>query len=78
AVVRSILAVFGSGATTRSRPTVARRPAARGPAGSSGRRASDVASASSPGRTGPEAPIDVPAAPLARTPVELDPRVDAV
>ena len=77
AVVRSILAVFGSGSTTRSRPTVDRRPPARGSAGSGGRRASDVTSATSPGRTGPEATIEVPAAALARTRVEFDPRVDA-
>lgn len=77
AVVRSVLAVFGSGTATRSRPTVDRRQAARGTAGASGRRASDAASATSPGRTGPEATIEVPPAALTRTRVEFDPRVDA-
>ena len=76
AVVRSILAAFGSGTATRSRPTIDRRPPARGSAGSTGRRASDLASTTSPGRTGPEATIEVPAAALARTRIEFVPRVD--
>lgn len=71
AVVRGLLSVFGSSTRNPSRTGAGGR---RGD--SSGRSASDV-STTSPGRTGPEATIEVPASVLGRTRIVFDPRVDA-
>lgn len=72
AVVRSLLAVFGSGTTTPPRPA-----GDRSPNRSTEASVSNVSSSGSPGRSGPEATIEVPASVLHRASITFDPRVDA-
>jgi hypothetical protein len=69
--MRGLRAVFGTATTTRSEPG-----AGRGAAESGGRAASDRAPASSPGRAGSEATVQVPTSSLTDARLVFAPRVD--